>query len=229
MDKKSNEQIKKVTRNIMRHNVLIALVTGWAVAIIIILFCLFIRLCRMATRFFQGLNCMNKRQEVIPGPKPNQEPVITYWRLDGKATAPMRQTNDAVGYDLTAIKPMRILPGTISRVGTGLVVHIPTGYAGIVKTRSGQAATHNIEAAAGVIDPDFRGELQVLLRNHGPFPYEVQVGMRIAQLLVVPALTCQFREETIPYVGNLTSAETTADVAPTRTRDVYGFGSTGDF
>ena len=105
--------------------------------------------------------------------------------------------------------------GGRASVGTGLAVEIPPGHAGLVLPRSGLAARHGVTLAnsPGLIDPGYRGELRVLLLNTDPDEaFEVSVGDRIAQLVLVP-----FVEADPVEVAELSETE----------RGAGGFGSTG--
>jgi dUTP pyrophosphatase len=97
-------------------------------------------------------------------------------------------------------------------VPTGLQVAIPEGHVGLVWPRSGLAVRHGIDTLAGVIDSDYRGELRVVLVNHGDEPFRVAPGERIAQLLVQRVERAVF-----------TRAERLDETA----RGTGGFGSTG--
>ena len=99
---------------------------------------------------------------------------------------PRYATEGAAGMDLTAAAPATISPGKWLAVGTGLAVEIPVGLEGQIRPRSGLAAKHGVTVlnAPGTIDSDYRGELKVLLINHGDIPYEIAVGDRIAQLVL---------------------------------------------
>jgi dUTP pyrophosphatase len=105
---------------------------------------------------------------------------------------PAYATADAAGLDLVAAveagATLRIEPGERALVPTGLALHLPGGFEGQVRPRSGLAARFGVTVlnAPGTIDADYRGEVQVLLVNHGSAPFEVRRGMRIAQLVVAP-------------------------------------------
>jgi dUTP pyrophosphatase len=139
-------------------------------------------------------------------------------RLRPKASLPSYATEGAAGLDLAACvdEPVIIPPGGTVRVPTGIAVALPRGFEGQVRPRSGLAAKHGITVlnAPGTIDADYRGEVQVLLINHGPDPFTVSTGDRIAQLVV--AAVTRVRVETIEP-GEL---DETA-------RGSGGFGSTG--
>lgn len=129
-----------------------------------------------------------------------------------------RQTRGAAGYDLTANEDVLIEPGGAAHlVGTGLRLALPHGTVGIIKSRSSMAAKHNLEAGAGVIDEDYRGEVKVLLRNFGKSTVLISPGMRIAQLLVLPVVV---DAEPVGPLESLT-------MLPETERGEGGFGSTG--
>jgi dUTP pyrophosphatase len=96
----------------------------------------------------------------------------------------------AAGLDLRAAVEgdMELPPGEYVRVPTGLRIAVPPGYEGQVRPRSGLAAKHGVTVlnAPGTIDADYRGEVQVILINHGRAPFLLQRGDRIAQLLIAP-------------------------------------------
>ena len=101
---------------------------------------------------------------------------------------PTRAHHDDAGLDLTANENIVIPSMGWRLVPTGTKTAIPKGQAGLVCPRSGLAAKHGITVlnAPGIVDAPYRGDIGVVLINHGPKPFEVQAGDRIAQLLVVP-------------------------------------------
>lgn len=129
---------------------------------------------------------------------------------------PRYQTEDAAGLDLRAAleAPLRLAPGAYDLVPTGLSLAIPRGYEGQVRPRSGLAARHGVTVlnSPGTIDADYRGEVKVILINHGSEPFTVERGDRIAQLVL--AQVAQLPLET---VESLDSTE----------RGAGGFGHTG--
>lgn len=132
---------------------------------------------------------------------------------------PAYETAQAAGMDLRAAVPenaaMEIVPGARALVPTGLVMALPDGYEGQVRPRSGLAFKHGITClnTPGTIDADYRGEVSVLLINHGQEAFSVTRGMRIAQLVIAPVVQCTVEE---------------ADALPEPTaRGKGGFGSTG--
>lgn len=132
-------------------------------------------------------------------------------------TVPERATANSAGVDLRAAipQPIRILPGRCYRVPTGLEIELPVGTVGLICPRSGLALNHSLTVlnAPGIIDPDYRGEIGVLMFNHGSNAYIIEPGARIAQLVVLKAELAEFVQ--VPVL------------APTG-RGTGGFGSTGE-
>jgi dUTP pyrophosphatase len=129
---------------------------------------------------------------------------------------PSYQSEGAVGMDLFAAVPQTVVihPGKVVAVPCGLIMAIPRGFEGQVRPRSGLALQHavTIVNAPGTIDPDYRGEVKVLLINLGIATFDVTRGMRIAQLVVAPVQVAQLAQ--------------VADLPPTD-RGEGGFGHTG--
>ncbi|MEM6464025.1 MAG: dUTP diphosphatase [Pseudomonadota bacterium] len=131
---------------------------------------------------------------------------------------PAYETAGAAGMDLRAANPAQepivLSPGTRTLVPTGLIFEIPAGFEAQIRPRSGLANRHGITClnTPGTIDSDYRGEVQVLLINHGPEPFAINRGMRIAQMVVAPVVQALIEERRF--------AEPTA-------RGTGGFGSTG--
>lgn len=140
---------------------------------------------------------------------------LEYARLSGDAREPVRAHEGDAGYDLHAAEAATIGPGERASVGTGLAVAIPPGHAGLVLPRSGLAAKHGITLAnaPGLIDSGYRGEVRVLLLNTDrEDSFEVELGDRIAQLVVVHLADVELVEAT--------------DLSPS-VRGSGGFGSSG--
>jgi dUTP pyrophosphatase len=110
--------------------------------------------------------------------------------LHPAARAPARTRAGDAGYDLRCAEAFSLWPGERATVGTGVAVALPPGVAGLVLPRSGLAARHGISVVngPGLIDPNYRGEVRVVLVNHGAARFEAAAGDRIAQLLLVPFL-----------------------------------------
>jgi len=116
-------------------------------------------------------------------PQLEKEMCIRIERLDEKARIPTKGSKLAAGHDLYSIEDILIPANSSVVVKIGLAVTVPEGTYGRIAPRSG-LATKGITVDAGVIDSDYRGEVKVLLVNHGKLYYEVRIGERIAQLVV---------------------------------------------
>ncbi len=127
---------------------------------------------------------------------------------------PRYETDGAAGLDLRADEPVTLAPGERRLVPTGLALEIPAGHEGQVRPRSGLAVRHGVGMvnAPGTIDSDYRGEVGVVLVNHGQAPVAFARGDRIAQLVIAPVARAE-----------LVLAEDLSESA----RGGGGFGSTG--
>jgi dUTP pyrophosphatase len=102
------------------------------------------------------------------------------------ARPPERSRPGDAGYDLRCVESVVLPAGGREKVPTGVAIALPGAYCGLVVPRSGLAARHGVIPVLGLIDPNFRGELCVTLRNTGEEPFRAEAGDRIAQLLLVP-------------------------------------------
>ena len=122
----------------------------------------------------------------------------------------------AAGLDLPAavIEPVTILPGRFELIPCGFAMALPPGYEAQVRPRSGLASRHGVTVlnAPGTIDADYRGEVKVLLINHGVEPFVIERGMRIAQMVVGAVAAVAWEE---------------AEALPPTARAGGGFGHTG--
>ena len=131
---------------------------------------------------------------------------------------PRQQSSGAAGLDLAAAlgadEVIEIAPGAYAKIPTGLAIALPEGYEAQVRPRSGLAAKHGVTVlnSPGTVDADYRGEVMVLLINHGKETFAVRRGERIAQLVVAP-------------VSAVTLVE--VDALDETTRGEGGHGSTG--
>lgn len=127
---------------------------------------------------------------------------------------PAYATAGAAGMDVLSAEDVTIVPGARHAVATGLAVAIPAGFEIQVRPRSGLALKHGITVpnTPGTIDSDYRGELKVILINHGDGPFEVRRGDRVAQLVIAPVT----RATWLPV-----------DELDETVRGEGGFGSTG--
>jgi dUTP pyrophosphatase len=131
---------------------------------------------------------------------------------------PAYETDQAAGMDLRAAvaddAPVILAPGARDAVPTGLAIALPPGFEAQVRPRSGLALKSGITClnSPGTIDADYRGEVKVILVNHGAEPFTIRRGDRIAQLVIAPVIQARWAE-----------AETLDETA----RGAGGFGSTG--
>ncbi|MEL7370111.1 MAG: dUTP diphosphatase [Myxococcota bacterium] len=127
---------------------------------------------------------------------------------------PAYQTAQAAGLDLAAAEAVVLPPRTHRAVRTGYEIELPPGYEAQVRPRSGLAARHGVTVlnSPGTIDADYRGEIIVLLINHGAEPFEISPGDRIAQMVICPVCRAD-----VEVVEELSSTE----------RGRGGFGHTG--
>lgn len=116
--------------------------------------------------------------------------------LDERARLPERARPHDAGYDLRCLEGFTLRPQEQTIVRTGLAIALPDGVAGLVLPRSGLAARHGITLvnSPGLIDPNYRGEIRVVMTNLGQDPFTAQPGERIAQLLLTPFLSPRWRE-----------------------------------
>jgi len=135
-------------------------------------------------------------------------------RDDASLPLPAYARAGDAGLDLRAAQSVTLKPGERSIVPTGLRLAIPEGHAGLVLPRSGIALKHGITVlnAPGLIDAGYRGEIQVLLINHGAEPVTLERGERIAQLVIQPVAQARLVE---------------TERLPDSSRGESGFGSTG--
>jgi dUTP pyrophosphatase len=132
--------------------------------------------------------------------------------LNSAAKLPTRGKPGDAGLDLYATETHLVVKNCKAVVATGIAVAIPEGYYGRVAPRSGLAAKNGIDVGAGVCDETYRGEIKVVLFNHGDCDYIVKVGDRIAQMIITPYLGVEVEE---------------CSELPDSVRGDSGFGSTG--
>ena len=131
---------------------------------------------------------------------------------------PSYQTPHSAGMDLHAAVPpdqsITLQPGEHGLIPTGLILEIPKGFEGQVRPRSGLALKHAVTVlnSPGTIDADYRGEVSVILINHGSTPFEIRRDERIAQLIIAPVTHVKMKD---------------APVVSKTKRGAGGFGSTG--
>jgi dUTP pyrophosphatase len=135
-------------------------------------------------------------------------------RLSEFAVIPQYAHPGDAGLDLVSIEAQTILPGKSQLIRTGIAIELPDGTEAQVRPRSGLALKHQITVlnTPGTIDAGYRGEICVILINHGTQPFQVEPGMRIAQMVIASFIRVQIE---------------TVDMLDSTTRADGGFGSTG--
>jgi dUTP pyrophosphatase len=136
--------------------------------------------------------------------------------LDERAILPKRSHPGDAGLDLFSIETKGILPGESALIKTGIVIELPAGTEAQIRPRSGLALKHRVTVlnTPGTIDYGYRGEVKVILINHGKEKFVVEEGMKIAQMVVKPVLNVDI----VPV-----------DEVSETGRGEGGFGSTGSF
>jgi dUTP pyrophosphatase len=146
---------------------------------------------------------------------PDEVPVLVKRLPHGEGLdLPAYATEAAAGMDVLSAEEVTIAPGGRHAVATGLALAIPPGFEIQVRPRSGLALKHGITVpnTPGTIDSDYRGELKVILINHGAEPFDIRRGDRVAQLVLAPVTRASWLEtEELDHTA----------------RGAGGFGSTG--
>ena len=141
-----------------------------------------------------------------------QTPTLKLVKKHQNAIIPKQGTNKAAGFDLCSVSDCIIPPNSVSLIDTGLVAEFPPNTYGRIASRSGLALKHMIETKGGVIDPDYRGTIKIILHNFGIEPFTVKTSDRVAQLILEKYL--------VPTI------QVSTKLSPTK-RSHNGFGSTG--
>ena len=142
-----------------------------------------------------------------------ERPVVRIKNVGG-AAAPEYKTSGAAGADICSAENAIIRPGEWLSISTGIFLEVPADHECQIRPRSGLAMKSGVTVlnSPGCIDSDYRGEIKVLLINHGAADYSISVGDRIAQLVIAPVVQVIFR---------------TVDELSDTDRGIDGFGSTG--
>ena len=140
--------------------------------------------------------------------------IVRFSKVFPSAIIPQYQSDKAAGMDLYARLGATIDPGEAMPVPTGVAIALPEGHVGLIVPRSGIVRRVGVTVAnsPGIIDEDYRGEIVVLMRNHGVTPWHFAAEYRIAQLVVVPVARVEIE---------------VVDELPPPARGEGGFGSTG--
>jgi dUTP pyrophosphatase len=137
---------------------------------------------------------------------------LNFLKLSKEAEVPEYALDSDAGFDLKALENASIFPFEQKKVRTGIAIEIPKGYVGIVRDRAGIVQKMNVHTVAGTFDSGFRGEVSIILVNMNDKTVEVEKGMRIAQIILIPVVKAKITE-----VKKLSETE----------RGEKSFGSTG--
>lgn len=143
---------------------------------------------------------------------PKQNEALLIFKTTKNAKTPTKATPDSAGFDLYSSVDTIIPAFGQAHIRTGLVIAVPSGTYGRIAPRSGLALRYNLDVGGGVIDADYRGDIIIILFNHGPQNFHVHIGDRIAQLIC----------EKISY-PNIIETKSLRETI----RGINGFGSSG--
>lgn len=138
--------------------------------------------------------------------------MIKLSKVSDKAIFPTRGSEGAAGWDLYSIESVSIDPNERALIDTGICSEFSDQCVGIIKPRSGLAFNSGIDVLAGVIDSDYRNTIKVLMINLGEYPFKVNAGDRIAQILFTPVI-----HDVVEHDGRVSETA----------RGLGGFGSSG--
>jgi len=133
-------------------------------------------------------------------------------KLSSDASIPEYMMESDVGLDIRANENIILRPLEQKTVRTGIAIKIPDGHVGLIRDRAGIVSKMNVHTAAGTFDPAYRGEVSIVLINFGDDTVEIEKGMRIAQLVILPVTKVKVKQ---------------VDSLPITDRYDKGFGSTG--
>ena len=146
------------------------------------------------------------------GAKKGSEITLGFLKLSKDAEAPEYVFDSDAGFDLKALETVSLFPYEQKTLRTGIAIEVPEGYVGIVRDRAGIVQKMNVHTVAGTFDSGYRGEVSIMLVNMNDETVEIEKGMRIAQIILVPVVKAKITE-----VKKLSETE----------RGDRGFGSTG--
>lgn len=175
---------------------------------------------KLPDQMSEHLSVWQPKAEILSVPRVDEK---NHWRdffciekMDPTAIAPTKGSENAAGYDLYAFEEFIIPAWGKNTITTKIKVTMPPGVYGRIASRSGLSFKNDLEVGAGVIDPDYQGEIKVILRNHSDLPYTVSRGDRVAQIILE-----RYAALPIKVIGSQ------KDIHGTTKRSAGGFGSTG--
>jgi len=124
----------------------------------------------------------------------NSEITLNFLKLSKNAESPEYIFGSDAGFDLKAIEDVTLFPLEQKTIGTGIAIEIPRGYVGLVRDRAGIVQKMNVHTVAGTFDSGFRGEVSIMLVNMNDKTVEIEKGMRIAQIILIPVARAKIQE-----------------------------------
>lgn len=161
---------------------------------------------------------MIKKQKILKNNRKEKDsekrynPFLEVKKLSKEVCSPEYILDSDVGLDLRANEDVPLMPMEQKTVKTGLKIKIPEGHVGLIRDRAGIVSEMNVHTVAGTFDPDYRGEVSIVVVNFGEEEVEIEKGMRIAQMIILPVTKVE-----VKIVSSLSETE----------RGSRGFGSTG--
>jgi len=126
--------------------------------------------------------------------KKTDENVLNVKKFFHDVSIPEYALDSDVGFDLRANETVSLAPFEQKTVRTGIAVEIPKGCVGLIRDRAGITTKMNVHTAAGTFDPAYRGEVSVVLINFGEETVQIEKGMRIAQMIIIPVVKVKIKE-----------------------------------
>ena len=151
---------------------------------------------------------MKKKRDI----KEDSSNILEVKKISKDSKIPEYILESDIGLDLTASENVNLLPMEQKAIKTGILIKIPKNHVGLIRDRAGIVSKMNVHTSAGTFDPDYRGEVSVMMINFSDEEITIEKGMRIAQLLIIPVIKVKVKE-----VKELSKTE----------RGERSFGSTG--
>ena len=126
--------------------------------------------------------------------KKEEKMVLKVKKLNKDVELPAYSLDSDVALDLRSNEDILLPPFEVKAVKTGIVLEIPEGCVGLIRDRAGVLKDMNVHTSAGTFDPAYRGEVSIMMMNEGEESVEIEKGMRIAQLLIVPTVKVKVQE-----------------------------------
>lgn len=137
---------------------------------------------------------MKKRGKKVKVIKEGNEKILKVKKFFRDVSLPEYALSSDVGFDLRANENITLNPFDQKTVRTGIAIQIPEGHVGLIRDRVGITTKMGVHTAAGTFDPAYRGEVSVVLINFGEETVQVEKGMRVAQMIILPVVKARIKE-----------------------------------